>query len=139
MPETCVRVRVGDEEYALPVRHVPEVAELGDVTPVPGTPGRVLGIRNLRGEVLPVFDMAAVLSAAGGTDPQRIVLAEDPGPPTRRCALAVDAVVEVAEVEDVTEAVDSPVLLGAALVDGRLIGVVDVPALLDALAPEAAG
>lgn len=136
MPETCVRVRVGDEEYALPVRHVPEVAELGDVTPVPGTPGQVLGIRNLRGEVLPVFDMAAVLSATGATEPQRIVLADVDG---RRCALAVDAVVEVAELDDPTEAVDSPVLLGAALVDGRLIGVVDVPALLDALAPEAAG
>ena len=136
MPETCVRVRIGDEEYALPVRHVPEVAEIGDVTPVPGTPGQVLGIRNLRGEVLPVFDMAAALSAAGGSDPQRIVLADVDG---RRCALAVDAVVEVAELEDPTETVESPLLQGAVLLNGRLVGVIDVPALLDALAPDAAG
>ena len=134
MPETCVRVRVGAEEYALPVRHVPEVAELGDVTPVPGTPAQVLGIRNLRGEVLPVFDAAAALGAAGGS-PQRIVLADVEG---RRCALAVDEIIEVADFEEPTEAVESRLLLGATLVDGVLIGVVDVPALLDALAPQEA-
>jgi purine-binding chemotaxis protein CheW len=132
--ETCVRVRVGAEEYALPVRHVPEVAELGDVTPVPGSPPQVLGIRNLRGEVIPVFDMAAALGAAGSGEPSRIVLADVDG---RRCGLAVDAVLEVAELEAADETVDSPLLSGAVLIDGRLVGMVDVPALLAALAPEA--
>lgn len=135
MPETCVRVRVGDEEYALPVRHVPEVAVLGEITPVPGAPARVLGIRNLRGEVLPVFDLAAALEADGEHDPQRIVLADDG---RRRCALAVDAVTEVAEVAEAEEVAESPLLAGAVLIDGRIIGLVDVPALLDVLAPEAA-
>lgn len=135
MPETCVRVRVGAEEYALPVRHVPEVAELGDVTPVPGTPAQVLGIRNLRGEVLPVFDLATGLGAEGGGSPDRLILAEDPGPPVRRCALAVDEVLEVSELPDAQEAVGSPLLEGAVLLDGRLVGLIDVPALLDALAP----
>lgn len=135
MSETCVRVRVGVEEYALPVRHVPEVAELGDVTPVPGSPAQVMGIRNLRGEVLPVFDMAVGLGAEGSGAPGRIVLAEDPRAPARRCALAVDEVLEVAELEEAQEPVDSPLLSGAVLIDGRLVGLVDVAALLDALAP----
>jgi purine-binding chemotaxis protein CheW len=133
VPETCVRVRVGAEEYALPVRHVPEVADLGDVTPVPGTPPQVLGIRNLRGEVLGVFDAAAALGAEG-SQPSHLVLADAGG---RRCALAVDAIIEVADFDDPSETVESHLLLGATLVDGRLIGVVDVPALLEALAPEA--
>jgi purine-binding chemotaxis protein CheW len=130
--ETCVRVRVGAEEFALPVRHVPEVAELGDVTPVPGAPPQVMGIRNLRGEVLPVFDLAAGLGIAGSGEPQRLVLADVGG---RRCALAVDEVVEVTELDDAQEAVDSPLLTGSVLVDGRLIGLVDVAGLLEALAP----
>ena len=138
MSETCVRVRVGTEEYALPVSHVPEVAELGDVTVVPGTPPQVLGIRNLRGEVLPVFDLAQGLGAQGSGAPSRLVLAEDavpPAPPTRRCALAVDEILEVAELEEAQEAVDSPLLSGAVLLDGRLVGLIDVPALLEALTP----
>ena len=135
MPETCVRVRIGDEEYALPVRHVPEIAELGEITPVPGAPAAVLGIRNLRGEVLPVFDLASVLAAAGEVAPRRIVVADVDG---RRCALAVDAVTEVSELDAAEEGVDSPLLEGAVLVDGRLIGLLDVPALLDALAPDGA-
>jgi purine-binding chemotaxis protein CheW len=133
--ETCVRVRVGAEEYALPVRHVPEVAELGDVTPVPGTPAQVLGIRNLRGEVLPVFDLAVGLGAQGSGAPERIILADVDG---RRCALAVDEVLEVAELEEAQEAVDSPLLAGAVLLEGRLVGLIDVPALLTALAPHEA-
>ena len=132
MAETCVRVRVGDEEYALPVAEVPEVAELGDVTPVPGGPPHLLGIRNLRGEVLPIFDLAPALGAAGAAVPERIVLAEA-GP--RRCALAVDEVLEVSDLEAAPEGVDSPLLRGAVLIDGRLIGMIDVPALLETLSP----
>jgi purine-binding chemotaxis protein CheW len=132
--ETCVRVRVGAEEYAIPVRHVPEVAELGDVTPVPGAPPQVLGIRNLRGEVIPVFDLALGLGAERSGEPTRIVLADDG---TRRCGLAVDAVLAVADLDAADEPVDSPLLLGAVLIDGRLVGMLDVPALLDALAPDA--
>jgi purine-binding chemotaxis protein CheW len=135
MPEVCVRVRVGAEEYALPIRFVPEVAERGDITPVPGAPSPVLGVRNLRGRVLPVFDLATAVGAAGERDAQRLVVAEAGG---LRCALAVDAVLEVAELPDPEEAVESPFLLGAALVDGALIGVIDVPGLLAAITPGAA-
>ncbi|MFL5844049.1 MAG: chemotaxis protein CheW [Solirubrobacteraceae bacterium] len=132
MAETCVRVRVGTEQYAFPVRHVPEVAEMGDITPVPGAPPQVMGIRNLRGEVLAVFDLAAGLGAQGSGSPERIILADVDG---RRCALAVDEVLEVAELGEPEEAVESPFLLGAVLLDGRLVGLVDVPALLQAIAP----
>ena len=135
MGETCVRVRVGGEEYALPVRHVPEVAEIGDVTPLPGSPPQVIGIRNLRGEVLPVFDMASGMGAPRSEAPGRIVLADVGG---RRCALAVDEVVEVMELPPPDEAVESPLLLGAVLIEGRLVGMVDVPALLEALGTEPA-
>lgn len=36
------------------------------VTRLPGAPAGVLGVANVRGEVIPVFDTAAVLGVAGG-------------------------------------------------------------------------
>ena len=61
-----VRLRVGGESYAFGVEHVLEVAELGEIAPVPGAPAGVLGVRNLRGQVLPVFELASVF---GGVNP----------------------------------------------------------------------
>ena len=56
-----VRFRVAEEAYAVSVLNVLEVASLGEVTPVPGAPVQILGVRNLRGKILPVIDLAALL------------------------------------------------------------------------------
>jgi purine-binding chemotaxis protein CheW len=86
-----VRIRLGEEPYALPLTSVTEVAELGDITPVPGAPPAVLGIRNLRGQTLPIVDLAAAIGAAPGT-PRRIVVV---GHERLRAGLAVDQVLDV--------------------------------------------
>ena len=52
-----LRLRVGGERYALPIENVLEVTPLGELSGVPGAGGAVLGVRNLRGQVLPVFDL----------------------------------------------------------------------------------
>ena len=126
-----VRVRVGSERYAVPAEHVPEVAEVGAVTVVPGAPPQVLGLRNLRGEVLPVVALHTVLGMPGDGAPERLVVAEDGA---LRAGLAVDAVEDVTDLPDATHATDSPLLSGAAMVDGTLVGLLDVPALLRACA-----
>ncbi len=56
-----MRVRVGGEQYALPVEHVHEVVDLGELTPVPGSADSVLGLLNLDGEIVPTFDLARIL------------------------------------------------------------------------------
>jgi purine-binding chemotaxis protein CheW len=122
-----VRVQVADEHYALPVADVLEVAELGEVTPVPGAGASVLGVRNLRGQVLPVVDLATVFELPPA-NPERIVIAEHGG---RRAGLAVDTVAGVEELPDASEEVDSHHLVGAALADGALVGVIDVGSVLD--------
>jgi purine-binding chemotaxis protein CheW len=124
-----VRVQVADEHYALPVADVLEVAELGDITPVPGAGAAVLGVRNLRGQVLPVVDLAAVFELPPA-DPERIVIAERGG---RRVGLAVDTVAGVEQLPEVSEEVDTRHLVGAALADGALVGVIDVQSVLDAV------
>jgi purine-binding chemotaxis protein CheW len=124
-----VRVLVADEHYALPVADVLEVAELGEVTSVPGAGAAVLGVRNLRGQVLPVVDLATVFELPAG-DPGRIVIAEHGG---LRAGLAVDAVAGVEQLPEASEEVDSRHLTGAALADGALVGVIDVESVLGAV------
>jgi purine-binding chemotaxis protein CheW len=124
-----VRVRVADEHYALAVEDVLEVAELGDVTPVPGAGAAVLGVRNLRGQVLPVVDLATVFELSPA-QPERIVIAERGG---LRAGLAVDAVDGVEDLPEASEEVESRHLAGAALADGALVGVVDVGSVLKAV------
>jgi purine-binding chemotaxis protein CheW len=130
-----VRLRVGAEEYALPVEHVLEVVEVGELAAVPGASPSVLGIRNLRGQVLPVFDLAALFRIQGGGVPGRVLVAEDGG---RRVGLAVDGVTDVGELPEPGEETESAFLLGAALVDEALVGVIDFPRLLDGLEAVAA-
>ena len=128
-----VRLRVGGEAYALPVEHVLEVAELGDVSVVPGAPSEVLGVRNLRGQVLSVVDLAALLGIGREGTPQRLLVAEQGG---RRAGLAIDEVTDVGPLPEPAEETQSDFLTGAALVDDELVGFVDVARLFEALERE---
>jgi purine-binding chemotaxis protein CheW len=130
MTDLHVWMRAGDEDYALAVDNVLEVAEIGEITPVPGAHRAVLGLRNLRGNVLAVVDLLAVLRPAQPGKRGRIVVAEEGG---RRAALAVDSVVGVQQLPGSREDVESPHLAGAALVAGALVGVIDVKSVLDSV------
>jgi purine-binding chemotaxis protein CheW len=44
------------QTYAAPLAQVSEVIRMGEVTPVPGAASDLLGIRHLRGRVVPVLD-----------------------------------------------------------------------------------
>jgi purine-binding chemotaxis protein CheW len=56
-----VTVFVDGEEVGLPMDCVREVVEARPVTRVPSMPGTIRGVANLRGRVVPVVDLAAVL------------------------------------------------------------------------------
>ncbi len=126
-----VRLRVGGESYAFAVENVLEVAELGDVAPVPGSDECVLGVSNLHGEVMPVFDLASVFGISREGAAQRLLVVEHDG---RHAAFAIDKVVDVAELPAPTEETESALLYGAALDHGELVGVVDVASLFRMLA-----
>ena len=49
--------KLGDELFALDIAKVREVLDFTTVTRVPGTPGFMRGVINLRGSVVPVVDM----------------------------------------------------------------------------------
>jgi purine-binding chemotaxis protein CheW len=125
-----VRVLVGAESYALPIGNVREIAVLGDFAPLPGAPADVLGVLNLHGLVLPVIELSGVLGVPYKDRPSRIVIAEDGG---RTAGLAVHSVSGVEVLPAASEEVSSPHLQGAALVDGVLVGTIDVAAVLDSV------
>jgi len=66
------------EKYGLASRHVREVHPLENLTPLPCTPPFVLGIVNLRGEILSVIDLKKFfgLPEKGLTDLDKIIVLE---------------------------------------------------------------
>jgi chemotaxis signal transduction protein len=130
MTGVYVRVIAGGEHYAIPVEQVLEISELGSVSPVPGAGAELMGVRNLRGSVVPVIDLATALGLTDATDRGRIVVTEADG---TRGGLAVTEIVDVGELPEATEEAESRYLDGAVLVDGQLVGVIGVGAVLGAV------
>jgi purine-binding chemotaxis protein CheW len=52
-----VEFRLAKERYAIEQKHVREVSRVSELTTLPGTPGFVVGIINVRGQLLCVIDM----------------------------------------------------------------------------------
>jgi len=128
---TYLRIGLGPEHYALDVAWVREVTEARTVVPVAGAGPHVLGVCNLRGEILPVVRLDGLLHVEGAPPPRRIAVVQDGG---RRAGLAITT---AAEVEELTVAaqpggLDGPFLTRTVLHEDRLIGVLDVTAVLDA-------
>ncbi len=77
-----VGFRLGGERYALDAAVVREVLPFTDYTALPGVPPHVVGVTNLRGEILAVFDLRLLfgLPDRGLTDRTRLIVcgADDP-------------------------------------------------------------
>jgi chemotaxis signal transduction protein len=125
-----VQVRIGSELYALPVSHVLEVGEMRALTAAPGASRATLGVCNLRGELLPVFDLGAVLGLPLSATPQRMLVAERRG---TRAGFAIDEVTDVDELPEADQEAESELLSSAALVEGSLVGVIDIDRLFETL------
>lgn len=54
-----VEFRIGEERYGLESRWVKAVFPLGRYTSLPGVPAHILGVINLRGQVICLLDMAS--------------------------------------------------------------------------------
>jgi len=125
-----VRLRVAAEALAMPADHVLEVAQLGEVGAVPRARPEMLGVRNVRGQILPVVDLAMLLGIPRTAPPSRLLVAETGG---IRAGFAIDEVIDVGELADPTEETASDLLAGATLADGDLIGIIDLPRVFELL------
>ncbi|MGE6335076.1 chemotaxis protein CheW, partial [Stenotrophomonas sp. NPDC077659] len=94
-----LRLRCGTQAYALELLKVQEVVLPVPLLPLRGTAPAMLGIMNLRGQVVPVMDLGIHLGAASGEDDAqtRIVVLEENG---ETLGLRVSAVEDVANLTD---------------------------------------
>lgn len=127
-----VQVRLATERYAIDVADALEVGLRGEVTRVPGAPPAVLGVHNLRGQVLPVVDLSSALSVPpDGTETGPYFVVIEAG--GDRAALAVDEILAVGALDGSVEAVETGSIRGRVVADGGLYGVLDVERLLAAV------
>lgn len=93
----CVTFRLDDEVYGINVMLVQEVLRVTDIAPVPGAPGYVVGIINLRGNVVTVIDtrMRFGLPSREMDDSTRIVIIEAE---KQTVGIVVDSVAEVVDI-----------------------------------------
>jgi purine-binding chemotaxis protein CheW len=92
--------RLGEERYAVETRHLRAVQWVNEITPVPCTPGFVVGIVSVRGEIVTLLDLAAMIGLGAVSTPedqrsQPVLLLGLPGV---RSGLVVDEVLGVERV-----------------------------------------
>jgi purine-binding chemotaxis protein CheW len=126
----CVFTLAGTT-YAFDVKSVEEVVVFDDATPVPRAPAYVLGVANLRGRVVPLVDVRALLGLAAGR-PGRDLTGLVIRAGGWQVAMNVDAVVGLEEFEHVTPYQDATIVRGRRLVVGALRRRDTVAMLLDA-------
>lgn len=120
---------VGDDLYAIEMTRARQVAVLDSLTDLPSAPPEVLGVLNLRGEIVPVFDTSRLL---GLDAPERAALTHvsivetELGP----AGLTTTAVALPAVIEGDGEASSMPGALGRHHVGDRLVVLIDPDALV---------
>ena len=128
---------LADETYGINVMQVQEVLRHTEIAPVPGAPGYVLGIINLRGNVVTVIDTRARFGLESGevTDNTRIVIIESE---KQVIGIMVDSVAEVVYLKaseiDIAPNVgndeSAKFIQGVSNRDGELLILVDLNKLL---------
>lgn len=48
---------LGDEQYAIEIKHVVDIIGIQDITEIPNQPEYIMGVINLRGKIIPTMDV----------------------------------------------------------------------------------
>ncbi len=134
-----VTFRLDNETYGINVIQIQEVIRVSDIAPVPGAPDYVLGIINLRGNVVTVIDTRKRFGLAprDRDDNTRVVIIETG---EYVMGLLVDSVAEVVDIR-ASEIESAPnvgnddgarFIQGVCSRDGELLILVDLNKLLSA-------
>lgn len=94
-----ISFKIGDEGYAIDIMAVREIKGWTESTPLPNQPDYILGVMNLRGIIVPVYDLRCRFGM-GLTEASRshaiiIVSAQD-----RMAGLLVDAVSDILTIDN---------------------------------------
>ena len=99
--QSYVIFRLGGEGYALEVMRVQEVLDVKRLTQVPGGPRSLRGVLNLRGKVVPVYDLRVPfdlpIENVSGKAPSVLMVESNLGNDVHVTGLLVDRVSDVLE------------------------------------------
>jgi purine-binding chemotaxis protein CheW len=113
---------LADEEYGVRIGDVKEIIRTGDITQIPDSPEFIAGVINVRGNIIPVFDLSEMFFLAEGEESKHIIVTEQ-GENT--FGLMVDGVTEVLRVEE-GEIKPAPMVIKSKIHGDYLKGVVPV-------------
>lgn len=85
-------VALGEETFAIDLRQVAEVFVPESITPVPGMSAALVGVTNLRGTIIPLADVRAVLGVSASGLPKYAVVIRHG---TQRVGILVENVPEI--------------------------------------------
>ncbi len=112
--QSFLTVQVGDERFALPAADVAEVIRPPAVTRVPLGPSSLVGVANLRGAVMPVVSLHALLGSKGAPSETARVVVIDRGAPV---GLMIDKVASLGTAEAADDNVGGEGRAPARLID----------------------
>ena len=133
MSTQMVVFKLSNEEFAVEVSSVEAIIKLQAITKVPHAPAHVVGVTNLRGNIVPVIDLKKRLSlpATENSLDTRIIVAllQD-----SKVGMIVDAVSQVIEIDDsqieptpqISTSIDSTYIRGIVKVENLLVIMLDL-------------
>ena len=115
-----VAFKLGREEYGISILQVQEIKRMTEITRVPHTPDYLKGVMNLRGSVLPVFDLKKRLDLPDNaySDDARIVIVKVD---EVTLGVIVDAVSEVLTIGQ--ENIEPPQVVAGGVIANYLSGI----------------
>ena len=129
-----VSFEIGDSKFLIPIERVVEFRIWSEPTAVPRTPEYVRGIVNIRGEIVPIYDVSARLGRGSTEATARHVIVIVRSEDSRSIGLLVDSVTDIVNAHSGNMATmpkigggnATPFMAGVVFIDDRILGVTDV-------------
>lgn len=138
-----ITFRLGEEHYALDIKCVREVVKVPKLTRVPGTCSFVMGVTNLRGEILSLIDFAMLMGSQGSAleEDARIIVLDDISR-NSTVGILVDSVSEIVDLKELEmepppatlAASQAQFVAGVIRIKGKIVGIID-PGSLSSVEP----
>lgn len=133
--------KLSTNEYGLRVNEVREVLKLQDITSLPNTPSYIVGVTNIRGEIMPIIDLRKKLNlfddmSEEAASEKLVMVIEIDGVPI---GILVDSVSDVMQIssnqieniEGIKKNVSGEYIEGIAKIGNRLIIILNIKNLID--------
>lgn len=128
---------LGQERYAIETHKIQGIDKITNITNVPCAPNYIKGLINLRGSIISLYDPYIMLGIANDVrNYENILIVESDD---EQIGIIVDRVIEVIEIDSsdiknvsVSREDESEYITGTVNMDGYLVTLIDVDALLNA-------